>query len=210
MLKALKSYWAFTSGIYKVLMFLVLPILLVVINWSVLQADVGSGLEIFLVLFYIDTFLDFFFMGGFYCKKNGSFAFLQSSNRFSKFAREIVIVDVVRRVLLYQIPYIVTLIWTIRNTEQVEWWKTMAYLPWMLAWGAQLVTLVSRHYTTWNYVYLCGAVGFLIIGIAMAVTLFLEINNWVFSAVLIIGVLSAGWGTCLYTDKKVRESYYDK
>lgn len=210
MLKAMKSYWAFTGGIYKVLMLLVVPILLILINLSMLQADVGSGVEIFFVLFYVDTFLDYFFMGGFYSKNNSSFEFLQTSNRFSKFAREVVSVDVVRRVLLYQIPYFVTLFWVIGNTGELEWWKTMSYVPWFLTLGAQLVILISRHYTTWNHVYVCASIGFLIIGSIMIIALFAEISHWMFSVMLMIGVLIAGWGTCLYTDKKVKESYYDK
>ena len=210
MLKALKSYWAFTSGIYKVLMLLVVPVLMILINLSLLHEDIGSGIEMFFALFYIDTFLDFFFMGGFYSKNNSSFEFLQTSNRFAKFAREVVSVDAVRRVILYQIPYFTTLLWLIGNAEKLEWWKTMAYVPWFLTLGAQLVTLVSRHYTTWNIAYVCSSIGFLIIGIIMIIVLFAEVSHWMFYVMLMIGVLIAGWGTSLYTEKKVKESYYDK
>lgn len=210
MLKALKSYWAFASGIYKVLVLLVVPVLMILINLSLLHEDVGSGIEVFFVLFYIDTYFDYFFMGGFYSKNNSSFEFLQTSNRFSKFAKEVVSVDVVRRVLWYQIPYYVTLIWVIGRTGELEAWKTMAYVPWLLTLGAQLTILVSRHYTTWNIAYVCSSIGFLIIGTVLIVTLFAKINPWVFSMVLIVGVVVAGFGTCLYTEKKVKESYYDK
>lgn len=210
MLKALKSYWAFTSGIYKVLMLLVVPVLMVLINLSLLHEDIGSGIEIFFVLFYIDTFFDYIFMGGFYSKNNSSFEFLQTSNRFAKFARDVVSVDAVRRVILYQIPYFTTLLWLIGKEGMMEWWKTMAYVPWFLALGAQLVTLVSRHYTTWNNAYGCSSIGFLIIGIIMIIVLFAEVSHWMFYVMLMIGVLIAGWGTSLYTEKKVKESYYDK
>lgn len=210
MLKALKSYWAYTSGIYKVLMLFAVPILLVFINLVCLQENVGSGIEIFFGVFYLDTILDYFFMGGFYSKNNSSFEFLQSSNRFSQLAKEVVCVDAIRRVLLYQILYCTTLTWTIGKTGEMEWWKTMAYVPWLLTLGAQLVTLISRHYTTWNIIYVCSSIGFLLMGTILIIMLFAEINSWLVSVVLIVGVVIAGLGTCLYTEKKVKESYYDK
>lgn len=214
MLKALKSYWAFTNDLYKLVMLVLTPILLVIINIYLYVNDVGSGLECFIILYAVDTLSDLFFMNGLYKKSNDSLEFLQSSSKFQKMMREIVIVDIVRRVLIYQIPYFVFLGCSIGNPEALEWCRAMAVLPWLEVLIAQLVTLVARHYVAWNQVYVCTAIGYILLMVMMIFSFFAEyiagdILEVGVNAVLMVLVLIASIGTVWYTDKKVRESYYD-
>lgn len=214
MLKALKSYWAFTHDLYKLVMLVLTPILLVIINIYLYANDVGSGLECFLILYGVDTISDLFFMNGLYKKSNDSLEFLQSSSKFQEMMREIVIVDIVRRVLIYHIPYFVILGCSIGNPEAMEWCRIMAVLPWLEVLTAQVVILVARHYVAWNQVYACVAIGYIIMLVLMIFIMLVNgikgaISEVGMNAVLMVLVLIASIGTVWYTDKKVRESYYD-
>lgn len=210
MLRALRSYWAFTNGVYKFVMLILIPILLVLVNLWLLERDAGNGMEIFFVLYAVDTMSDFFFMGGFYRKSNSFLEFLQSSSRFPEVIRKITMIDIVRRILVYQIPYVVILFWSIGNLEAMEWCRTLACLPWVETLVAQLAVLAARHFMVWNYAYLCTAVGFVIITVLLLFILILGAVQPVISNIIwMIIVIAAAIGTVWYTDKKVRESYYD-
>lgn len=210
MLKAMKSYWAFTNGVYKLVMLVLVPILLVLVSLCLLEKDAGSGLERFFVLYAVDTISDFFFMGGFYKKSNSSLEFLQSSSKYPRVIKEVTMIDIVRRILVYQIPYVVTLLWSIGNPEAMEWCRTLAGLPWLEILIAQLVVLVARHYVMWNQVYLCTAVGFTILCVILLFTLLFDVIQPVITnVILIVFIIAVAIGMVWYTNKKVRESYYD-
>ena len=162
----------------------------------------------------IDVVSDFFFMRGFYRKGNDTLAYMQGSPRFLETVREITIVDVIRRVMVYQIPYMVLLSGSIGEAGAVDWCRTLAALPWLETIMAQLVVLVSRHFVAWNHLYLCMTVGFVLIVISLILILFIgeqAVVNWTvgINAVLMIVVLIAAIVTVRYTDKKMEESYYD-
>lgn len=211
MIRALKSYWAFTNGLYKLVMLVLLPIVLIVVNMYLAVQGDGDIVISLVVLYYIDTLSDNFFMGGFYSKNNDALEFLQSSTKFPRFAKEITIVDMVRRVLIYQIPFVIEMMYAIGNTEELEWSALNAFWPWLFVLTAQLVVVVSRHYVMWNQVYVCAIIGY---SVMMLVFLFIaspyRVAPVITNLVLVVLVLIAGIITVRYTDKKVRESYYDK
>lgn len=195
-------------------MLMLTPIILVLVSVYLYVNDMGNGLEIFLALYAIDTVSDIYFMNGFYKKSNDSLEFLQSSPRFQKMIREITIVDIVRRIVVYQIPYFVILVCSIGNSEAMEWCKVMSALPWIEVLVAQLVVVVARHFVVWNHVYACTSIGAVIMMVIMIFNLLAvdmgsgtpEIGA---NVVLIVCVLLTSIGTVCYTDKKIRESYYD-
>lgn len=211
MLKAMKSYWAFTSDIYKLVMFVVVPILLIPVNLYLLEKDIGNGFEFFFVLYAVDTLSDFFFMGGFYKKSNSSLEFLQSSSRFVQMSREITIVDIVRRILFFQIPYVVILLWSIGNPEAMEWCRGCAFLPWLEILIAQWAVLVTRRYVEFNQATLCVSSGYFILVVCCIMGfIFCEIQPVITVIVLIVLILITSIINVWYTGKKVRESYYDE
>lgn len=211
MLKALRSYRAFANNVYKLVMLGLIPILLVGINIYVYQNDIGSGLECFIALYAVDTFSDIFFMGGFYGKKNGALEFLQSSPRFRRTIREITIVDTLRRVVLYQIPYLTLMCCAIGDVETMEWLRVISVLPWIEVLSAQITVLVARHFVVWNHAYACTALGYIIMMFLMLPAIGLAAENLAMevSVVFIVLTLIAIIVTVWYTDKKVKESYYD-
>lgn len=211
MLKAVKSYWAFTNDLYKLVMLLVLPIVLIVVNMYLVRKGHGDGLMTLYVLFFVDTMSDFFFMNGFYRKNNSALEFLQSSTKFSRVVKEITIVDIIRRLLIYQIPIVIELIAAVGSQEKLEWCKNNAFWPWLASLIAQLVLLVTRHFVMWNHIYACTSIGYAVLLLSF---LFISIvcSAWpvVTNVVLIVLILITSIATIRYTDKKVRESYYDE
>lgn len=211
MLKAIKSYWAFTNIAYKLVMLGLIPILLIAINIYVYQNDVGSGMECFVVLFAIDTFSDVFFMGGIYSKKNGALEFLQSSPRFIKTIREITIVDIIRRILLYYVPYVTIMCCAVGDAETMEWLRVISMVPCIEILFAQMTVLVARHFLLWNYAYACTSAGYALMIFPMVVAVGIQEMDFArkVHVVFIVLTIIATVGTIWYTDKKMKESYYD-
>ncbi len=213
MLKALKSYWAFTSCRYKLIMLVVVPILFFVTNITVYRYDVGTGLESFWILYVIDTISDDYFMGGFYKKGNHSLGFLQSSSRFRKMMQEVVIVDVIRRVIIYQIPY-VTLLWcSIGDIEAMEWCRWTSFVPWIQVLTGQIVVLVRRHGVAGGQNSVSFAIGYIYMLLAISTIGYIgEMAGGNFVPVIVVTILLILFMavvTMRYTDKKMEESYYD-
>lgn len=210
MLKALRNYWAFTNETYKWIMLVALPIMMVIANLWLIQKDFYSGLECLMVLYIIDTIADHLFMGGVYKKGNSALGFLQSSPRFAEVFRDITIVDIVRRVLTYQIPYVVTSIYLAGNQQTVLWCDMLAFSRWMVIFVAQVVILIARHEEEINM-----AAGWTFVGTILL--LFMSIGCIIFDTfapvatdIVLVGVVVLmAVISVRYTDKKVRESYYD-
>ena len=213
MLKALKSYWAFTNHKYKLIMLVLFPLLLVVISINVYQLKVELGFASFIILYWIDVISDDHFMGGFYQKGNKDLAFMQSAPRLRKTMQEVAVVDAIRRVVLYQIPYI-TLLWcSMGNVEAMDACRLISFIPWLEALIAQITVLLKREHVTGEqsslsvvggYVWFMVTV-FLIVWIGdMAGGNFIPVN-----VVLMVLIFFEIIGTAWYTDKKMGESYYD-
>lgn len=212
MIKALKSYWAFTNDWYKLVMLVIVPILLIVLNCLFFHIwDAGDFLLVSLfVLYFIDAILDSFFMGGFYRKNNGALEFLQTSPRFAAFMKEIVLVDIVRRVLLYQIPFVTTLVCAMGDEYRLEWCSRHSFLPLFETLIAMLAIFVSRHFLTLSQAYATVMIGYMIILFCLLFLIMAcAVNPWLVNGILVVCILLAGIATVWYTDKKVRASYYD-
>lgn len=213
MLRAIKSYWAFTNDLYKWVMLVFVPIILIVSN-SVLSNVWAEADYVFLssllLLYVADTMSDIFFMGGFYHENNGALEFLQSTPRFQEFMREVGIIDIVRRVLIYQVPFVTALVCAWENEERMEWCIRYSYFPLLETLIAMLVVLVARHWVLWNQAYVCTVIGY--VAIIFSYWLLDVISNEpsvIVNGILVVCVLLAGVGTVWYTREKVRDSYYD-
>lgn len=216
MLRAIKSYWAFTSRIYKLIMLVLVPLVWMLLNSFFLTQgtveETGSVLNgSIILLFVIDTMSDYFLLGGFYRKNNSALEFLQTSTKFSRVIREICIVDMFRRWICYQIPFVTALINVWGNEEKTEWCALFSYLPWAATLVAMLVVVVERHFVVCNQVYLCVVIGYAVLMILMLLFGASSIEHAVVINGIFIGlILFAGVGMICYTDRKVRDSYYDE
>lgn len=210
MLRAVKSYLAFANSRYRLVMLVLIPLLLVVVNVLGGSGENGVVVESLMLLCVVDVLSDFFFMRGFYIKKNDTLEFMKASPRFRKTMKEVVVVDAVRRVVMYQIPVVVVLLCSIGDEESMEWCTSLSAIPWMEAFTAQLAVLLIRHLYIWVYAYISIICVHAMQFLAMAYAVFAvrELGWWV-DFVSIILWFATMVATVWYTDKKMKESYYD-
>ena len=213
MLRALKSYWAFTNYRYKLIMLVLIPIIFVVVNVNMYRHEIGSGFDSFLILYWIDMASNNHFMNGFYPKGNRALGFMQSSPKFKRTMREVAVVDAVIRVVFYHIPYITLLMCAKGDAEALEFCNQIAYVPWVQALIAQIFLLIGHEYKAeeGNVLTLFGG------HICMMIIVILI--GWIGSqaggnykpviAVLMVLMLIMIIATARHSDKMMEESYYD-
>lgn len=227
MLKAWKSYVAFTRSRYRMVVFFVIPVICFLFTLGIMMREPTF---IFLVLLTSSVGLmiaepmsDYWFMGGFYGKSNSALEFLQSSNRFEEFMKHVVCVDFVRRICTHFGIYlgICGIGWCYdvgTGTTALDLaaglegnvYVLLSFLPFLAVLFAQLEVLIGRHFYPWNHHYIVVMLGFMLmtpitIGlINMDVTGILLVDG-----ILAVLIVAVGIGTVVYTKKKVRDSYYD-
>lgn len=216
MWKAVKGYWAFTNWKYKLVMFVIVPMAFLLIQGSLSKsewigkADAGFLIALFAV-YMIDTLEDNKFMGGFYAKNNSCLEFLQSSNYFPTFARNLVIIDIIRRVLLYVGLFGFGTWIGLNQGYSKEWYQRASFLPFLEMFLAQISVVIGRHFVTWQQTYLCTMIGFLIITISVPVMIIGALKKtMVANIILAVWMVLVSIGTICYTQKKVRDSFYDQ
>ena len=223
MLGSLKSYWAFTKTGYRFVMFGLIPIAVLVTALGFVAVDsemIVLALVIsFLVLWMVEPMSDRLFLGGFYGKNKGALEFLQSSNKFSKFMQDVVIVDIFRRMATYLITYlIICMIGYVNGVEkemEINMFVACSFLPFYSMLISQIEVLVGRHFDMWNHQYIVVMVGFILqgIGLTSLIKLFLTTGMevvWTITALFFVVFVVVAIGTVVYTNKVVKRSYYDK
>ena len=223
MLKAWKSYWAFTGTGYKMVTFLMVP--LVVFAMSLTLTLMNPVLFpvvvilVFVTLWFAEPMIDHWFMGGMYKKNNGSLEFLQSSNQFCDFMKKVVTVDIIRRALTFLGMYAIVCVIGFANCAEVEMVKNpyvaLSFLPFLSMVVSQIEVLIGRHFDMWNQRYFVVLVGFTLQGVTLSglIHLFSTARMemvWLMNGVFLLLFVAVAIGTVVYTKKVVRESYYDK
>ena len=209
MLRALKSYWAFTNGIYKLVMLGIVPLALIV--GFVLSASEGAGNSLFFMfaLFVVDIGSDFFFMNGAYCKEQEFSNYIQSSSKYIALIKEVAGVDILRRVLMYQIPFVMELIFAVGDAGRMQWCKLNSFWPWLEILVAQCIVLATRHFIVWHKVYGAMVIGWIVMMILFVFFATVLEGSAVVNSVLIALIFVVSVVTIWYTEKKGKERYYD-
>lgn len=214
MLRALKTYWAFTKLGYRLMVFILMPAVLLLLNGFCVYTEIPVMVSLLIGYSYlvpIDIITDYWFLGGFYAKNNSSLEYLQSSNRFREIIRDVVLVDILRRVLLYIGMYLLVMVMGLQDSEQMEWYAACSFLPLLCFVISQFGVLIGRHYVAWNQVYAVAAVAMVIEGISLTILMWLTSKNlWLVQGVLLVLAVAVSVMVVAYSKKKVRASYYDK
>ena len=216
MKKTVKSYWAFSNTIYRLIMLFLIPAvyLLVSICWPSASETGETDMVwtmMILALYFLDAQGDYWFMGGFYAKHNGALEFMQTSNQFQSFMSRVVGMDILRRTVYYfGLPLIGACIGISKGYDK-EWYQLLSYLPVLEFFLAQLAVVIGRHFVMWNQAYVGVMLGFLIITITIPFSILVSVKNaFAINAILFVFVIAMAVFTMWYTEKKVRESYYDR
>ena len=214
MLRTIKNYWAFTKWGYRLVVFVILPVVLLLLNAFCLFAKIPLMVSMLMGYVYIvpiDILTDHWLLGGFYAKNNSSLEYLQTSNRFKRMIRDVVLVDVIRRFILYVGLYLIVLVAGMNQPEQLEWYKACSFLPMLCFVISQCGVLIARHFYAWNQVYAVGAFAMVAEGICLVPMLELtESHIWIVQGALLVLAIAMVVIVMKYSLKKVRDSYYDK
>lgn len=214
MLRAMKNYWVFTKLGYRIVVFVVLPVVILLFGAFCIWTEIPIMVAMLMGYVYmvpVESIIDNWFLGGFYSKNNSSLEYLQSSNRFKTIIRDVVLVDIVRRFVLYVGVYIIVLAAGMNHPEQAEWYRVCSFLPMLCFVISQAGVLIARHFAAWNQAYAVGTLAM----IAEAACLFPMMNFtekyiWLVQGILMVLAIAIGVIVVAYSMKKVRDSYYDK
>lgn len=216
-MRAIKHYWAFTNWVYRLVVLLVIPLAMIGVNvWGYFSDD-RFILAIALVMYFmflpvVDVMSDYWFLPGFYGKGNGSMEFLQSTTKFKSMIRDVVIVDILRRVAVYMglfgVMYFVFISKDV-PVYNIVW--NFGYMPVLELFLSQTVVFVSRFFRGANQVYACAmltvaANAFFMTGAAHLVN---PVKQMIIIAIAVLAVVMMVL-TVGVSLKKVRESFYDK
>lgn len=214
MKRALKSYWAFTGKGYRIVVLFLFPLLAVLV--PVITGIIEPMLLIIALIGYYIIFMiaeplsDFWFLGGFYSKNKGAMEFMQSSNRFASVIKDVVVVDLLRRVLQNVFIYLLMVCIGVMTKIEQEGYLLFAFFSIFEILLGEVVTFIGRHFDMWNYYYVVVILGFLMASFFMAYAIInLQELLWLVCLVFLLLALILGVIIVSYTNKKVRDSYYD-
>lgn len=214
MKRALKSYWAFTGKGYRIVVLFLFPLLAVLV--PVITGIIEPMLLLIALIGYYIIFMiaeplsDFWFLGGFYSKNKGAMEFMQSSNRFASVIKDVVVVDLLRRVLQNVFIYLLVVCIGVMTKIEQEGYLLFAFFSIFEILLGEVVTFIGRHFDMWNYYYVVVILGFLVASFFMAYAIInLQELLWLVCLVFLLLALILGVIIVSYTNKKVRDSYYD-
>lgn len=213
----IKNYWIFTSKAYKFIMWLVLPLVSIGTSlWGYFSEQyfviLVPTILCFLIFPIIDVISDYWLLPGFYAKGNSSLEFLQTTTKFQKMIRDVVIVDIVRRVVLYAGTY--AMLYVLLSNKGVEaqaFIQIYFYQPVLNVLVAQTAVFVARFFRSLQQVFACSM--FSTVPNAIYISVVKPLPQAVEQPIVIAlaGVAVAMIAvTIWFTQKKVRDSYYDK
>ena len=214
MIRAIKSYWAFTKRIYRLVVLILFPLLAVgctVVAGVIDKKLMGLAIVGYYVFFMIaEPLSDFWFLGGFYSKNKGALEFMQSSSCFQSVIRDVVVVDLVRRVALNGVIFLVMICIGVVTEVNPEGYVLFAFFPLLEILLGEVVVLIGRHFDFWNHYYVVVLIGFMIAALFMAKSIISWLNYLeIICAVIALLAVVTAVITIHYTNKKVRDSYYD-
>ncbi len=214
MSRTIKNYWAFTRWGYRFAVLVVLPLSFLILNLFCLYAKIPLVVSMLIGYMYmvlIDIWADYWILGGFYRKSNSALEYLQTSNRFGRIIRDVVLTDTIRRFLLYVGLYLILLVIGNYYPEQIGWYKDCSFFPLLCFVTSQSGVLIARHLLGCQYVYLVASIATLVEGILIAPMMYLtEHYFWAVQGILLVLTAAISIIVVLYSLKKVRDSYYDK
>jgi len=214
-MRAIKHYWVFTNWQYKLFTLLLMPAVVLGMNlFGYLSNNMfvlGVAFSFFILLLpMVDVMSDYWFLPGFYTKGNASLEFLQSTTKFQTMIRDVVVIDVIRRIVLY-----LGLFWIMHfmsmGTSVEGVMDRFNHMPVAELLFAQVAVFVSRFLRGWNQVYACAMFAVAANAFLMSGTIhqsdFMRQGIVVLFAVLAVAMMVL---TVWFSLKKVRDSYYDK
>ena len=212
MMKKIKSYLVFTSGLYRVLLFLLVPVAITILQILLHFEDYFLMTYLIAILYSLaEVFLDYWAFGGIAVKGGTQLEYLKSSKRGVGVVGTALSVNMVRQFLTTVLLFVISGVVLFCQGGMIELGakQIMTYIDVFLLTYFMIVTelTIVRHLDNMMMNLSIGSLAYfpmtgLMILIAWK-------SNVMLPVMLILSVASSILGVKLIL-KRVRESYYDK
>lgn len=215
MIKALRSYFVFAGWSYRIIILLIVPSILIGIDFLLdkVMLEPGGLIQTVFMLMYgvllviAETMGEYWFLAGINSKKRKSMEYLKTSNGYLDCMKNILMVDTVRRMVTIGLVFFFMGNFDIKTAEGLTRWSEKMACMCVVMGVAQTAVWIARHMVMINFVfltaYLCGIAVLLL----MLLTLQFPLVCGVVSAVYVVGFsIFSIW----YTLQKVKGGYYDR
>lgn len=212
MKNAIRSYLVFTTGLYRIVTFLLVPILTVVLQWAARPTDFCLVAYLnAVVLLFAEIMLDYWVFGGIAVKNVRQMEYLKTSGKGRSVMRMALIVDMVRQLLVSVFLFAAGGVLFICRQNPVSWenGELAAGVAVLLLEYFLIVTgiTVARHFDGLMVNMLIAAAALLL----LAGGLFLiAVNVYIMLAVGFVLAAASGMFGVWKVMKRVEEGYYDQ
>lgn len=217
----IKGYLAFTSFGYKMILFAVLPLVLLGLQFFISAVYHGTGLPLFAAaLVLVEILADSWFLGGIQDKNSEKIDYLRTSGKGMRIMKNVLITDAVRRFLSCAgiLGLSQAIVWAAARVTGISGENTIAPLSLLFvllltytlsALGVFLARFISYLWVNLLYGYIGSIVGLVacLIWIALPLPAALAAGAVFFLAVLAVGISVLMVAIAM---RKVEGSYYDK
>lgn len=230
MKRGIKSYLAFTSGAYRLILFVLVPIAVIGLNVAlavyvrqrilikavgpedILEAmDIMMFVAVFLMMF-AEVMLDNMAFGGIAVKRSHSLDYMKASPKGRQLMRRALSTNMVRCLLESAIVISLSRVaWSVVG-EATRAWGLQDIVQILALVACQYfvtiaVLLITRHYETWNVSLLVVYIGFLVL---FALVFLSWMNSFVMMTVMAVLSLAVSVFSQWKIMRRVEASFYDK
>ncbi|MBR4027890.1 MAG: hypothetical protein IKJ01_10175 [Lachnospiraceae bacterium] len=217
MIRAIRSYFVFSEWRYRIILFVVIPISFIGIDYLLSQiltaGNIKDGVEIAImvigasILVMAEVFGEYWFLAGINSRKGKNMEYLKTSNCFLEIMKSCLIVDWMRRWITISVVFIITGDFDMKSAEGVlKWGKIFAGICLTVA-IAQIGVYLARYMTLFHFVFLIAYISGSITVFAMILVMNYPLVGGIVSGVLAVG---SGMFSVWHTLKRVKGGYYDK
>lgn len=215
MLKAIKSYFVFTSWSYRIIIFLIVPTIMLGIDFfldKTLLEPGGFIQTVFMLmqgvlLVIAETIGEYWFLAGIHSKKRKCMEYLKTSNGFLECMKVVLTVDTVRRFLLIGLMFFFMGNFDIQSVDGLTKWGEKSACMLVVMAIAQTSVWVARHMIMINFVFLTAYLSGIVVLFLMLLALYFPL---VCSMIAIVYIIGFSIFSIWYTLRKVKGGYYDR
>lgn len=215
MIRALRSYFVFTSWSYRVIILLIVPTIMLGIDFlldKVLLEPGGLVQTIFMVMYGVllvlaETIGEYWFLAGINSKKRKCMEYLKTSNGFIGCMKSVLMVDTIRRILTIFLVFFFMGNFDIQTADGLTRWAEKSACMCVVMAIAQTAVWVARHMIMINFVFLTGYLSGIVVLLLMLLTMQFPL---VCGVVAVVYVVVFSIFSIWYTLRKVKGGYYDR
>lgn len=212
MKNVIRSYLVFTTGLYRIVTFLLVPLLAIVLQWFVKpQSFFGVAFINAVVLISAEVLLDYWVFGGIAVKNVRQMEYLKTSGKGRGVMRMALIVDMARQLLVSVVLFAVGIAFYLCRGGMTSWESggLVEGIDTLLLQYVLMITgiMIARHFDGVMVNMLIAMTAFVFLSAALFL---IAVNAYVMLLVsLVLAAVSATFGVWKVM-KRIEEGYYDQ